>query len=209
MTGISEYALTPYWPTYGAAILEAGLSPNVLQGALDDATVLTRFVELTAELGRVPTSNELRHERARDPSFPSLGVFARLGPKNERIRRALDFCREDQALAHVVPLLEAVYSPDTTPDEPSPNASIGFVYLVEGHAGEYKIGRTNLVDRRLVELGVSAAVAPKLVHTIQTDDPAGIEAYWHARFADKRMRGEWFGLTRADVAAFRRWRKIA
>ncbi|MFO0823660.1 MAG: GIY-YIG nuclease family protein [Gemmataceae bacterium] len=82
-------------------------------------------------------------------------------------------------------------------------AAMGYVYLIK--MGRYhKIGMTNSVGRREYELNLQLPERAELVHVIATDDPAGIEAYWHNRFKDKNTNGEWFTLDAADIAAFKR-----
>jgi len=39
-------------------------------------------------------------------------------------------------------------------------------------------------------------------HRISTADEVTLEAYWHKRFANKRQNGEWFLLSKSDVAEF-------
>ncbi len=58
--------------------------------------------------------------------------------------------------------------------------------------------------RELAELVIQLPQAAKVVHSIKTNDPAGIEEYWHRRFHDRRKNGEWFELTAQGLAAFRR-----
>jgi Meiotically Up-regulated Gene 113 (MUG113) protein len=80
---------------------------------------------------------------------------------------------------------------------------IGTVYLLR--SGKfYKIGRSNSAGRREREIALQLPERAKMVHVIRTDDPPGIEAYWHRRFADSRRNGEWFELSAIDVSVFRR-----
>jgi hypothetical protein len=211
-TGIGESDWLRYWSRFGDLQREAGFEANQLQGAYDDAYLFEKLVGLTRELQKFPTSRELVTKAHHDASFPSSTVFQRLGNKKQLIAKFATYCAENPESADIIALLGplAEDSPSDAnqlkPD--SENPRYGFVYLVKGHPGEYKIGRTNLVDRRLSELGATAAIQHLLVHEIKTDDPAGVEAYWHSRFRDKRMRGEWFRLSPADIKAFKRWRRI-
>ena len=84
-----------------------------------------------------------------------------------------------------------------------PAEQIGYVYLIKS-GRFYKIGKTNDAGRRGYELAIQLPERATQVHVIRTDDPDGIEAYWHKRFETKRKNGEWFDLDAADVSAFKR-----
>ena len=67
------------------------------------------------------------------------------------------------------------------------------------------IGRADGVDRLAGRSALHCLGRErKGFHVIKTDDPTGIEAYWHQRFASKRKHGQWFELDAADLGAFRR-----
>jgi len=213
ITGISEYDVGAFWPGWNAAVQEAGLEPNKLNAAHDERFLMEKLAGLVRKLGHVPTRREMRLERTeRDPNFPNANVYGRFGSKNDLVGRALRFCHDSRDFLDVVPILESAFMPTPSESEELTRhvaaVNHGFVYLARGHPGTYKIGRTNLVDRRLSELGATSAVELERIHHIQTDDPAGVEAYWHRRFADQRMKGEWFRLSAADVKAFKRWKRI-
>jgi hypothetical protein len=211
VTGVGPYAWGRYWAQFSEAQREAGLEPTKWNPALDTDRVIEQYVGVMRRLGKIPTFNELRVERNNDPTLPDRRTLTRMGGKNELLARVIAYCAERPDYADVLALCEAEYKPGVTRDgwpAATNGTAGGFVYLAKGHRGEYKIGRTNLVDRRVSELGATLPVELELVHDIRTDDPAGVEAYWHARFAGQRMRGEWFRLTAADVKAFKRWRRI-
>jgi hypothetical protein len=84
----------------------------------------------------------------------------------------------------------------------------GYVYLMKS-GRRFKIGHTNSPARRHREVRLELPDPTHVVHTIATDDPSGVEAYWHRRFESKRIRDtEFFNLDAHDVAVFKRWKRI-
>ncbi len=74
----------------------------------------------------------------------------------------------------------------------------GYVYLLH-HDGLYKIGRAKNLSKRLMQISPRMPHEVTLIHFIEADDMIGMESRLHERYADKRMNGEWFALSAADV----------
>ncbi len=151
--------------------------------------------------------------RRMDPGFPSHWSIQRLGNKQTLIELLRNHCQADpEGNADVLAILDtlpgaapAVKDDATDSETATADATMGYVYLIRS-GRHYKIGRSNALGRRERELAIQLPERAKTVHVITTDDPVGIERYWHERFADRRVRkdAEWFSLTPEDVAMFRR-----
>jgi Meiotically up-regulated gene 113 len=205
-TGIREHDWSGrYWARWNDALAEAGFEPNKLQQRRDEDEVLAKLVEEIRRLKRLPTFAELSLRRREDNTFPSPRVFERFGAKATWPRTVADYCRsrpdDEDVLAIVAPLVvEPAQASEESGDDPRRE---GFVYLLKS-GRHYKIGHTLDVGRRRYDLAIQLPDPVSQEHVIATDDPAGIERYWHDRFVDRRKNGEWFELTRADIAAFKR-----
>jgi hypothetical protein len=79
---------------------------------------------------------------------------------------------------------------------------MGGVYLL-GSGVHFKIGKANDFEQRIKQVKLQLPEKTVEIHRIYTDDPLGIESYWHRRFAAKRLNGEWFALTEEDVEVFK------
>lgn len=160
----------------------------------------------TRRLGRFPVNRELRIRHGEDPTFPDAKVFQNRWRRREQVEQVATYCAERpeyaDVLAIVAPLLGAMPSPAKSERAAAP-VVIGEVYLLRV-GKHYKLGRSNAFGRRERELAIQLPKRATTVHVIKTDDPVGIEAYWHRRFADRRGNGERFALTAEDVAAFKR-----
>ncbi len=213
VTGIRHYDwFGQYWSRWSDAVLEAGCQPNLMVQAYDESFLVERLALLTRRLGRVPTQGDLRFATKNDSAFPSEKVFRRLGLKPQRAARVLAYCQATPGYQDVAALwrqLPTERTPSVSEETDSTSNRVGYVYLLKhGVRPEYKIGRTNNPLRREGELGIQLPEKCEPIHYIKTDDPAGVEAYWHTRFANKRKQGEWFALMPQDLRAFKRWRRI-
>jgi len=196
-----------FWPRWGDALVEAGFQPNTLQGPRDDNELLESLAVFARELGHFPVANELKLRARTEPGFPWHNTFARFGPKRALATRLREFATA-RGYEDVVVLCDGVASRTGNPipsadDDPQPESVLGYVYLMRS-GRYYKVGRSNAVGRRERELAIQLPEKANVIHSIKTDDPAGIESYWHSRFRDRRKNGEWFELTAKDVAAFKR-----
>jgi len=206
-TGIKESDWAgKYWARWGDAVREAGYEPNEMQEAYDESHVLEKLAAYIREIGHFPVTRELKLKRRSDSEFPSSSVFPRLGSKAQLALKVATHCKSKVGYDDVIAICESLCSAARPTDNDSRDEFvIGFVYLLKS-GKYYKIGRSNAAGRRERELQIQLPEAANYVHVIRTDDPVGIEAYWHNRFEPKRIRkgAEWFDLDASDVKAFRR-----
>jgi hypothetical protein len=198
-----------YWIRWSEALAEAGFKPNAYKVAYDDSFLLEKLAQLTHELGRFPVGAELKLKARSDIEFPNHNAFDRLGAKNEKMSKLRGYCAAKPALTAVMQILGSNNEPPPVPADASGDFGSGFVYLIKhGSRHEYKVGRTNNRLRREGEISIELPERLTPVHSIETDDPSGVEAYWHRRFSGKRKNGEWFSLSADEVRAFKRWKRI-
>jgi len=211
-TGVKMSERYPHiWLRWRDALAEAGYAPNLLQTKVRDEVLIEKYIGFARELGRFPVEGEIRRKAREDASFPSHSVFSRFGGKDKPLQAVAAHSSKTSGFEDILALCAERDTKSThakaAKREPEKKIVTEFVYLMKS-GPHYKIGRTNSVGRRGSELAIKIPVPPRTIHSVETDDPIGVESYWHKRFADKRGEGEWFVLTQEDVKAFKRWRRI-
>lgn len=190
-----------YWAKWSDAVKEAGYEPNKFQGRSDKKELLIKVAAATRHFQHFPTTSELRLYGKQNPRGLSIrtamSVFV---GRNELLNALRTFATSDPDYGDIISLLpEEVEQPRQSTNK----TSEGFVYLLK--SGRYfKVGRSDEIMKRVKQITITLPESVELIHTIRTDDPAGIEAYWHRRFATLRANGEWFKLGPNELRAFRK-----
>jgi hypothetical protein len=208
VTGIRESAWAGrYWARWSDALIEAGFTPNTFAVQQNsDEDLVRRLAQLAKDLGHYPVSHDRNFYHRTHPEFPQAKTFElRLGNRETQLALLLDFALANEDFSEVYDMVRPLMKSTDAPATPQQIALgvAGSVYLMRS-GKHYKIGFSAHVGRRSYEVALQLPEKLEVVHEIETDDPEGIERYWHQRFASKRTNGEWFLLTDADVAAFKR-----
>jgi hypothetical protein len=215
--GINEHELTKHWIKMSNLQAAAGVATPVFGESLDMTVVINTWCSIISYFKHYPTQRELDNYLNNNSSIGlSLSTLTKkLGNTKNTINQIIAYCMANNIHLDVVASCEAKLQtlPDNQNDDVGgrDNLKHGWVYLIHLRSKQYKIGKTDNLNRRLDE---HSHILPdiKYAHNIETDDPSGVEAYWKQRWkdklVDKSMSEEVFNLTSDDVAAFKRWRRI-
>lgn len=202
-TGIREgewYGV--HWSRWNELVREAGIETNQKTEKLPRDFMLEKYADAVRKFGRIPVASELRMYARTVEGLPNEKTFQReFGGKPGLIAALSKWVAERQDYIDIASLIPAQTSEESSASFAEPPE--GSVYLLRSGL-HYKIGRSDQLELRVKQITVSLPEKVTLEHTIRTDDPPGIEAYWHRRFAEKRANGEWFKLSTADIRAFKR-----
>jgi hypothetical protein len=77
--------------------------------------------------------------------------------------------------------------------------NVEYVYVIADPFGNYKIGLTYNIQKRLDEFRTAMPYEPKIIKIIQCSNMKKTEKYLHEKFKHKRIKGEWFNLSEKDI----------
>ncbi len=77
----------------------------------------------------------------------------------------------------------------------------GYVYIIQEHMkGSFKIGSSTHIDKSLDVFNVKLPFDYHLVYLIKSGDHHQTEKAFHNYFSSKMLQGEWYNLSKEDVA---------
>ena len=207
-TGIKEnwLRIQPWYSGWNSLLAELGLNTKsfgVVRSSVPN--IVMAVANLIVRDSLWPTQDALARERKRDDLFPSLKVIRPLRKTGELARLIVQLGSTDPNFAAAA-LLAAPHAAQLAQDTSvlSSERITGYVYMLRS-GSHYKIGKSKDPSRRWREIRLELPEETHQVHSIPTDDPTGIEAYWHHRFKEKRVRNtEFFKLDGSDILAFKR-----
>jgi Meiotically up-regulated gene 113 len=205
VTGIKKDAWAGrIWIRWSDVLLEAGFEPNLFGGSHEIAFLFQKLQECSNHFGKFPSKNEIKFYKTIDPTMPSHTSYSSRFDvrtlQNEYRKWLVTLQNLSEFDIELLTTLELL--PQESP-KPTAPAKDGYIYAIK-FGDYYKIGRSNDIERRIKQINIALPERGEIIHFIETDDPVGIEKYWHNRLDAYRENGEWFKLPANELAAFKR-----
>jgi hypothetical protein len=89
------------------------------------------------------------------------------------------------------------------------NEPDGYLYVLGGELGGvkvYKIGHAGVLSNRIAQIRPQLPFPVEVVYAFKCEHRIDAETYFHRRFAQKRMEGEWFKLDEEDLGEFEKFK---
>jgi len=159
------------------------------------------LAELTREL---VTSRRSRDSApAPEGTFRSRVCDSRFGNKQKQMQGLRSWCDRQPDFADIAELCSG--PPATSPAGGRHRLEDGYVYCFTHPRAVYKIGLTRSLPRRWADIQQGDPEEVELVHYFKTVDPEESRRTGSSGLTPQRRdRGEWFALSRAQVAEFKR-----
>lgn len=147
-------------------------------------------------------------EAAREKAHEQVAAFRLQLAQHEEMSLIVDnFVRERLDYHQGVAVTVSAPQPTTTQPTSLPALPLrprvtGHVYILRSEAGQYKVGCSRELQRRIGGIAASLPFSVDLVHSIKTDDMERLERGLHTVYssAQRRINGEWFHLSADDIA---------
>lgn len=79
-----------------------------------------------------------------------------------------------------------------------------YVYILKTSDNIYKIGVTKDVDKRIKQLQTGSTEKITLVDKFLSEYPFKLESYFHYKYKDNKVNGEWFYLSEENLNDFQK-----
>lgn len=194
-----------YWTTWNEYLAEAELEYSEKSLRMADAEIFEALAKCIKHYGKWPSPMAMRLYSKNVNHLPGYKTLKLRGDKRTLASQIAIFLVDKPEYADVRQICLSITTESSTKSTISDGAIItGYVYLQKHEKGRYKIGCSGSPNRRAREIGLKLPYRVELVHSIPSVAPSALERYWHLRFDNKHIDGEFFKLNADDVKAFKR-----
>ena len=118
----------------------------------------------------------------------------------ELLKKGLDNYSDEEEHADIIEEVDYTNNMYREANMPQPKSKhVGYVYVIRGENGRYKIGTSENPEKRVANLCVASCEQHELLFSYKVEDPYRHEKLTHEAMNHRRKHSEWFELNDEDI----------